>query len=221
MSLYFPSTETNPGSTGPSVCSQTLPRATPPSAYCPARRPPLWIPPSDQPLSCLQAFAKNTSGPSAKNTIPSTLHLPGHIFFRTHFRILLLLGQSAHPMPRRVRLSPDTLFSTLGPSAQCPIIRSLLVHLTNSVSLYKLCKGRIISVLLATEPMAHSRCSVNTWWVNVCKVGKLMETLNLLLQAREAKTPLRPEMTLDLERRYLGSGLSSPETLGSPFPSGK
>lgn len=167
------------------------------------------------------AFAKNTSGPSAKNTIPSTLHLPGHIFFRTHFRILLLLGQSAHPMPRRVRLSPDTLFSTLGPSAQCPIISSLLVHLTNSVSLYKLCKGRIISVLLATEPMAHSRCSVNTWWINVCKVGKLMETLNLLLQAREAKTPLRPEMTLDLERRYLGSGLSSPETLGSPFPPGK
>lgn len=173
-SIYFPSTETNP-----QVCPQTLPHTVSPSAYCPARQPPLWAPHQNDPSPAARPLHVLVPLPRTPFTrLFSCLAIVG-----LSFRILLL-GETFtdQPTPRPER-SGSHMTSVPSLRTLSMIISSLFVHVTNSDSLYKLYKGRVTSVLLATEPMVHSRCLVNIWWTNVGKTGKLVEHLDLLLQA--------------------------------------
>lgn len=160
---------------GPQVYPQTLPWTASPSAYRPVRQPLLWAPhqndpsPAARPLHVLVPLPRTAF--TQLFTCLATLGLS--------FRILLLGDTFAdQPTPRPERsgshLTPVPSVRTLG-----TIISSLFVHVTNSISLYKLCEGRVASVLLATKPVAHSRRLVNIWWTNVGKAGK---HLDLLLQ---------------------------------------
>lgn len=160
---------------GPQVCPQTLPWTASPSVYRPVRQPLLWAPhqndpsPAARPLHVLVPLPRTAF--TQLFTCLATLGLSFGI---------LLLGDTFtdQPTPRPEQsgshLTPVPSVRTLG-----TIISSLFVHVTNSISLYKLCEGRVASVLLATKPVAHSRRLVNIWWTNVGKAGK---HLDLLLQ---------------------------------------
>lgn len=111
-----------------SIYSQTLPGATSHSGYCPATQPPHQTKRSPASRSLHMHFPRRERcSPNSSLAWPLLLlrvsPSGSHSLERP--------SPTSPPHAQEVRLSPDTLFLPLGPSARCVIISFLPVHLTH------------------------------------------------------------------------------------------